>query len=137
MIGYLLDTNVISELRKTKPHGGVVTWISELREEQLYLSAVTMGELQAGVERVRQNDSSKAREIEGWMDQLAESSQVLPMDTECFREWGRLMEGKPDELMEDAMIAATARVHDLIVATRNERHFKRLDVRVLNPFAAR
>jgi predicted nucleic acid-binding protein len=59
------------------------------------------------------------------------------MDTECFREWGRLMEGKPDELMEDAMIAATARVHDLIVATRNERHFKRLDVRVLNPFAAR
>ena len=137
MTGYLLDTNVISELRKTKPHGGVVTWLSELREEQLYLSAVTMGELQAGVERVRQNDSSKAREIEAWVDQLAESSHVLPMDTECFREWGRLMEGKPDGLMEDAMIAATARVHDLVVATRNERDFRRLDVRVLNPFTAR
>jgi len=137
MIGYLLDTNVVSELRKTKPHGGVMAWVRELREEQLYLSAVTMGELQAGVERVRRHDSSKAGEIETWVDQLAESSQVLPMDTKCFREWGLLMEGKPDGLMEDAMIAATARVHDLVVATRNERDFKRLEVRVLNPFASR
>jgi predicted nucleic acid-binding protein len=79
----------------------------------------------------------KSREIEAWVVQLAESSHVLPMDTECFRKWGRLMEGKPDGLLEDAMIAATARVHDLVVATRNERDFKRLDVRVLNPFAAR
>src|ERR1700682_710388 len=115
MTRYLLDTNVVSELRKTKPHGGVVAWLSELREEQLFLSAVTMGELQAGVERARRHDSSKADEIEAWVDQLAESSQALPMDTECFREWGRLMEGKPDELMEDAMIAATARAHDLAV----------------------
>jgi toxin FitB len=137
MTAYLLDTNVISELRKTKPHGGVVAWLSGLREEQLYLSAVTMGELQAGVERVRKHDSSKAHEIETWVNQLAESTQVLPMDTKCFREWGRLMEGKPDGLMEDAMIAATARMHDLVVATRNERDFKRLDVRVVNPFAAR
>jgi len=137
MTGYLLDTNVISELRKTKPHGGVVTWLSEFREEQLYLSVVTMGELQAGVERIRHHDSSKAEEIEAWVDQLAESGQVLPMDTKCFREWGRLMEGKPDGLMEDAMIAATARVHDLVIATRNERVFKRLEVRVLNPYAAR
>jgi predicted nucleic acid-binding protein len=96
-----------------------------------------MGELQAGVERVRQNDPAKAQEIEAWVDQLAESSHVLPMDTKCFREWGRLMEAKPARVMEDAMIAATARVNDLVVATRNERDFKRLDVRVLNPFAAR
>ena len=59
------------------------------------------------------------------------------MDTVCFREWGRIMDQKPDQLVEDAMIAATARVHDLIVATRNERDFKRLDVRILNPFKTR
>jgi len=59
------------------------------------------------------------------------------MDTPCFREWGRIMEQKPDQLLEDAMIAATARVHGLIVATSNERDFKHLDVRILNPFKAR
>ena len=68
------------------------------------------------------------------MDELAVSYQILPMDTQCFREWGRLMEGKPDGLLEDAMIAATARVHGLIVATRNERDFSQLDVPILNPF---
>jgi toxin FitB len=65
---------------------------------------------------------------------LAAVYEVLPMDTQCFREWGRLMDRKPDGLMEDAMIAATARVHRLIVATRNERDFRQLDVRILNPF---
>jgi toxin FitB len=69
MTGYLLHTNVVSELRKMRPHGGVVAWVKELRAEQLYLSTVTMGELQAGVERIRHHDSSKAEEIEAWVDQ--------------------------------------------------------------------
>jgi predicted nucleic acid-binding protein len=131
---YLLDTNVVSELRKPRPHGAVVAWLSDQEEEQLFLSAVTMGELQAGIERTRHQDPSKASEIERWVDQLATSYQVLPMDTPCFREWGRIMDRKPDQLLEDAMIAATARVHRLIVATRNERDFSHLDVRILNPF---
>jgi toxin FitB len=131
---YLLDTNVVSELRKPRPHGAVVAWIGDQEEEQLFLSAVTMGELQAGIERIRHQDPSKANEIERWADQLAASYQILPMDTPCFREWGRIMDRKPDELLEDAMIAATARVHRLIVATRNERDFGKLDVRILNPF---
>ena len=131
---YLLDTNVVSELRKPHPHGAVVDWLSDQEEEQLFLSAVTMGELQAGIERTRHQDPSKASEIESWADQLAASYQILPMDTPCFREWGRLMDRKPDQLVEDAMIAATARVHGLIVATRNERDFRQLDVRILNPF---
>jgi predicted nucleic acid-binding protein len=131
---YLLDTNVVSELRKPRPHGAVVAWIGDQEEEQLFLSAVTMGELQAGIERIRHQDPSKANEIERWADQLAASYQILPMDTPCFREWGRIMDRKPDELLEDAMIAATARVHRLIVATRNERDFGQLDVRILNPF---
>ncbi len=131
---YLLDTNVVFELRKPRPHGAVVAWLRDLREDQVFLSAVTLGELQAGVERTRHQDPPKANEIEAWVDQLADSNRVLPMDTPCFREWGRLMSGKPDHLMEDVMIAATARVHALIVATRNERDFRPLAVRVVNPF---
>jgi predicted nucleic acid-binding protein len=131
---YLLDTNVISELRKLHPHGAVVAWLNHQEDEQLFLSAVTMGELQAGIERIRRQDLSKAIEIETWVDRLAGSYQILPMDTPCFREWGRIMDRKPDGLLEDAMIAATARVHQLVVVTRNERDFKRLDIRILNPF---
>jgi predicted nucleic acid-binding protein len=133
---YLLDTNVVSELRKRKPHGAVLGWLEEMGEDQVFLSAVTIGELQAGVELTRHHDSEKAAEIEYWIDQLVDSHQILPMDVPCFREWGRLMQGKPDHLLEDGMIAATARVHGLIVATRNENDFRKLDVRLLNPFKA-
>ena len=133
---YLLDTNVVSELRKRKPHAAVVAWLRSLQEDQLFLSAVTMGELQSGVELTREQDPDRAAEIELWVDQLSDSYQVLPMDTSCFREWGRLIHGTSDQLIEDGMIAATARVHGFIVATRNERDFKHLDVRVFNPFKA-
>jgi len=133
---YLLDTNVVSELRKPRPHGAVVAWLNLQQEEQLFLSAVTLGELQAGIERTRPQNTAKANEIETWLDQLAESYQVLAMDAPCFREWGRLMHEKPDQLLEDGMIAATARIHGLIVCTRNERDFRQFDVRILNPFKA-
>jgi len=131
---YLLDTNVVSELRKLKPHGGVLAWLGELRYEQVFVSALTLGELQAGVERTRAQDPSKAREIEEWVDQLEESIEVLPMDKVCFREWARIMHRHQEHLLEDAMIAATARVHGLIVATRNERDFDQLGVPQINPF---
>lgn len=133
---YLLDTNVVSELRKPKPHGAVLAWLKELQENQIYLSAVTIGELQAGVEQTRGRDSSKAAQIESWIDLVEDSYQVLPMDSFCFREWARLMNGRPDDLLEDVMIAATARIHDLTVATRNERDFASLRVRIFNPFKA-
>ena len=136
MTGYLLDTNVISELRKPKPHGGVVKWVRGLREEQLFLSVVTLGELQRGIERTRQQDPAKARQIEQWVDELENSVNVLDMDSRCFREWARLMEGKPGQLLEDGMIAATARVHGLQVATRNEKDFVLLNVETFNPFRA-
>jgi hypothetical protein len=133
---YLLDTNVLSELRKSKPHGGVIAWLNGLRDEQLFVSAVTIGELQAGVERTRRNSPEKAQIIEEWIDQVAGTFQVLPMDVVCFREWARLMEGKSEHLLEDVMIAATARVHGLVVATRNERDFGGVEVEVVNPFLA-
>jgi len=131
---YLLDTNVISELRKPKPHGGVKAWFDRLQSEQIYLSAVTMGELQAGVERTRNQDADKAREIEGWIGDLPDTMFVLAMDLICFREWGRLMRDKPGTLTIDAMIASTAIVHGLAVATRNERDFRNFAVEIYNPF---
>jgi len=131
---YLLDTNIVSEVRKPRPHGGVVAWIEELREDQLYISAVTIGELQRGIERTRSQDKPKALAIESWLDQLETTYNVLPMDAACFREWARLMEGKSDHLLEDAMIAATARVHALKVASRNENDFDLLRVDLVNPF---
>lgn len=111
-------------------------WLEDLRESQIYVSAVTIGELQAGVERTRGQDPNMAVQIQSWIDQLEGAYQVLPMDSSCFREWARLMTGRPDGLLEDAMIAATARIHELIVATRNERDFASLSVQVFNPFKA-
>jgi predicted nucleic acid-binding protein len=131
---YLLDTNVVSELRKPRPHGGVLAWLNHQGEEQLFLSAVTLGELQAEIERTRRQNPAKASEIESWLDQLSASYQILAMDVRCFREWGGIMDGKPDQLLEDAMIAATAHVHHLIVATRNETDFRQLRVQIVNPF---
>ena len=131
---YLLDTNVVSELHKHKPHGAVLEWLGSLGDGQLFLSAVTMGELQLGVEITRVQDTQKAQEIELWADDLAKSYEILSMDTECFREWARFMHKTSRLLIEDAMLAATARVHDLTVATRNETDFASFPVRVFNPF---
>jgi toxin FitB len=131
---YLLDTNVVSELRKTRPHGAVVAWLGTLQVEQILISAVTAGELQAGVELTRKQDAAKAQEIEEWLNFVESSFSFLTMDQACFREWSRLIAAKPTELREDAMIAATARVNGLTVASRNEKDFKHLRVAIFNPF---
>lgn len=132
---YLLDTNVISELRKGRPHGAVVSWLEANDGADLFVSAVTLGELQAGVELTRKQDAPKADQIEQWIDKVAQSYQVLSMDAPAFREWGKLMSGQPDSMMEDAMIAATARVHRLKVVTRNIKDFQRFNVPTVNPFS--
>ena len=131
---YLLDTNVVSELRKPRPHGGVLQWLRAADDAALHLSAVTLGEIQAGIELTREQDAAKAAEIEDWLDRLALSLQVLPMDGAAFRAWARLMHRKSDTLYEDAMIAATAQVHRLTVVTRNVADFKALGVPVIDPW---
>jgi toxin FitB len=108
---------VVSELRKPKPHGAAVAWLHSLELGQGFFSAVTFGEIQRGVELTRRQDPVKANEIEAWAAQLERTSQVLPMDAACFREYARLMHHRSDTLGE-AMIAATARVHGLTVSTR-------------------
>ena len=131
---YLLDTNVVSELRKPRPHGAVLAWLQALEDTQLHLCAVTLGEIQAGIEITREQDPAKALEIEAWLGQVASTYNVLPMDAAAFRTWAQLMHRKSNTIYEDAMIDATAKVHGLTVATRNVTDFKAFGVPLLNPF---
>lgn len=131
---HLLDTNIVSELRKARPHGTVLAWLQGRDETQVHVSAVTIGELQAGIEITSDQDPAKAREIEAWREQLAAAYNLLPMDAPTFRAWTRLMHRRPNTLYEDAMIAASAQVHGLTVATRNAADFRALGVPQLNPF---
>ena len=132
---YLLDTNIVSELRKPKPHGAVIAWISGVPDTSLFLCAVTLAEIQTGIEITREQDALKANSIEAWLDQLAAAYNVLPMDGVVFREWAKMMHNQSNTVYEDAMIAACARVNNLTVATRNVRDFKRFKVAIFNPFS--
>jgi toxin FitB len=131
---YLLDTNIISELRRPRPHPSLITWLSGLASDQIFISALTLGELQSGVENIRQQDTGRAEIIESWIDSVAASYSVLPMDGGAFRCWAKLMHGKPADLIADAMIAATAVVRNLTVVTRNLRDFEKLGVPAFDPF---
>ena len=131
---FLLDTNVVSELRRPRPHGAVLDWIADVPAEQLSVSAVTVGEIQAGIEITREQDMAKAEELEVWLDKVLASYADLPMDAATFREWARLMHRRSDTITEDAMIAATAIVHRLTVVTRNVRDFAQFGVDLQNPF---
>lgn len=131
---YLLDTNVVSELRKRKPHGAVLAWIQKIPEESLHVSAVTLGEIQAGIEITREKDEAKAGEIERWLDDMSGTYNVLGVDASIFRRWAQLMHRGADHHLEDALIASTALVHDLTIATRNTDDFKPFGVKLINPF---
>jgi len=134
---YLLDTNIVSELRRPRPHKAVLNWFSDIPGDQLFLSAVTIGEIQAGIEITREQDKKKAKELENWLDQVVASYGIFPMDPAAFREWARLKHRKSDALIEDAMIAATANVHRLTVVTRNVSDFQKLGVPLINPFESK
>lgn len=134
---YLLDTNIVSEMRRKKPHGGVKAWLEATDDSDLHLSAVTLGEIQAGIELTRESDPGRAEELQRWADAVAVTFNILPMDATAFRLWARLLHRKPDSLYEDAMIAATAMIHGLTVVTRNVKDFAIFEVTLLNPFAAR
>ncbi|HEY8874674.1 MAG TPA: type II toxin-antitoxin system VapC family toxin [Stellaceae bacterium] len=131
---YILDTNVVSELRRPRPNPAVVGWLSATTAGQIFIAAVSFGELQAGVEMTRRQDPEKAAAIESWIDAVAASYSIIPMDEVTFRRWARLMHRRSDDLIEDAMIAATAMVHNMTVVTRNLRDFEQFAVPTLNPF---
>jgi hypothetical protein len=134
---YLLDTNIVSELRRVRPHGAVLAWLGSVGNEDLHLSVVTVGEIQAGIAITRERDENRAAEIEGWLEQVVQTYNMLSMDARTFRVWARLMHRKSDKLIEDAMIAATAVIHNLTVVTPNVKDFEALGVRTLDPFAGK
>ena len=134
MLLYLLDTNVISELRKSRPHGAVVAWVQSVPTGSLSIAAATVGELQAGIELTQRQDKRKADELEAWLDWVLASYPSLPADDRVFREWARIIQRRPRELVMDALLAATASVYGLAIVTRNTRHFEGLQLNIINPF---
>ncbi len=132
---YLLDTNVISETRKRRPHRAVLAWLHARGTADVCLSAMTLFELQVGVERTRLQNVELAASLEGWIESLAGSMPVLPLDGAVCRETARLMVGRSYDLVQDAFIASTARVHGLTIATRNLKDFAVFKIATINPFA--
>ena len=114
-----------------------MSWIEEIPAGRLFLSAVTIGEIQAGIERTREQDRAKAAELEFWLGRVVESYGILPMDVAAFREWARLKHRRSDSLFEDAMIAATARVHRLTVATRKRSRLPEIRGGIVRPVQGR
>ena len=131
---FLLDNNVISELRKTRPHGAVLAWRRSVPLHVLAVPGVVIAEIQEGIELTRTQDASKAKELDVWLDSVMSYYTILPADGAIYREWARLMHGKSDSLAGDAMIAATARTLQLVVVTRNVKDFHQFGVEILNPF---
>jgi predicted nucleic acid-binding protein len=133
---YLLDTNVVSELRRQRPNPRVTEWVKATPEANLHFSAVTLGEIQRGIEALRPRDAAKADEIEAWADQLEALWNILSVDARAYRLHARLMRRQPVPAYEDALIAAVAIVNRLTVVTRNVADFDGLGVPLVNPFAA-
>ena len=136
MVKYLLDTNIISEIRKgPRCHPNVAAWYSNLEEESFYLSVLVLGEIRKGIEGRRRRDSRKANELDLWLEQLQTGfqSQILPVDTAISQEWGRLSSLHTVPVI-DGLLAATATAHRLVLVTRNTRDFADLGIQLLNPF---
>jgi toxin FitB len=135
-MGFLLDTNLISELRKrAKCNPSVLTWFQANSVEDLYLSVLTTGEIRQGIERCRLKDKAQARVYEKWLYDLEEeyANRILPVTAEIADTWGHLSCINNVSVI-DGLLAATASHHDLTVATRNERDFQRSGVDYINPF---
>ncbi len=135
-MNYLVDTNVISELRKGKRCDPNVTrWFAGLNDEEIFLSVLTIGEIRMGIERIRRRDASRAAELNGWLIGLTDAFQekILSIDQDVADEWGRM--NVPNQIsVIDGLLAATAKKHNLILATRNVKDVVLTDVRCLNPF---
>jgi toxin FitB len=137
-VRFLLDTNIVSELRRgVRANAGVMEWFDEQSPRDLCLSVVTLGEIQQGIEQLRDRDPKQATSLDRWLTGLVQfyEDRLLYIDGDIALEWGRLGRGRSTPVI-DRLLAATARVHELTLVTRNTRDFKSLDVRVVNPWTA-
>lgn len=137
MKGFLVDTNVISELRKgARADANVRRWFESVDEDAIFLSVLVTGEIRHGIEVIRKRDPRAASTLERWLDDVVQthSDRVLPVDAATADEWGRL-DARGSLPVVDGLLAATARVHDLTLVTRNPRDVARTGVDLLNPFA--
>ncbi|MFL6232348.1 MAG: type II toxin-antitoxin system VapC family toxin [Thermoanaerobaculia bacterium] len=137
-MSYLVDTNVISELRKGRRcNPGVASWFAEVSSGDIYLSVLTLGEIRKGIENIRRRDKPAAEVLEAWFQELGDSlaDRILPVDQAIAEQWGRF--NVPDPLpVLDSLLAATALVHGLTLVTRNLKDVERTGVDCLNPFSA-
>ena len=135
-MSYLIDTNVISELRKGKrANPRVVSWFAGLADEEVFLSALTLGEIRRGIESIRRRDPAAATVLESWLGRIADAhrDRIVPVDRAIAEEWGRM--NAPDPLpVVDGLLAATAKVAGLTLATRNTGDVARSGVSFFNPF---
>ena len=139
MKGWLLDTNAVSELRKgARANAGLAAWFAERNRRELFLSAVTLAELRRGIALIAARDSAQAEHLCIWCDRVqrdfGRTGRLLPIRAAEAAAWGELMALRPLPIL-DGFLAATAKVHDLALVTRNERDFTGLPIRVENPFA--
>ena len=137
-MSYLIDTNVVSELRKRdRANPRLLEWFDSVESHELFLSVVTLGELRRGIEAIGRRDSVAAAAIARWLRTLIEGfgDRVLPIDRSVAEEWGRLT-ASPGISPVDGFLAATARVHRLTLVTRNVKDVRHVDVHVINPFIA-
>lgn len=134
-MNFLLDTNIVSELRRPRAHAGLIEWFDAQPAGSLFLSIVTVGEIRQGIEQLRRRDSRQASLLDRWLNGLTQfyEDRLLLVDGSVIDEWGRMRARRSVPVM-DALIAATARVHGLTLVTRNVRDFAGLGVTLLNPF---
>jgi len=134
---YLLDTDVLSELRKRKRNSNVVKWIGTVAESDLHISAITVAEIERGIERQKKPDPAFANDLAAWLEFTlrAFGERILPLTVNIARRWGRLS-AQIGNTELDLAIAATALEHGLTVVTGNTKHFQRSGVKLLNPFQA-
>ena len=136
MRGYLLDTNIVSELRKGgRAHPGVRTWFNSIPDEEMFVSVLVLGEIRNGVERIRRSDPAQARVLETWLKGLeaAYADRILPIDTSIADRWGRLSAAHTVSVV-DGLMAATAMENDLTLVTRNVDDVAKTGVKYFNPF---
>jgi toxin FitB len=135
-MGYLIDTNVLSEMRKgTRGHPQLVAWTTQVPLREMFVPVIVLGEVRRGIEGVRRRDVTQAEALEAWLARVGESfvDRILPVTREIAERWGRL--STPDPIATaDGIIAATALVHDLTLVTRNTRDVTRTGVRLIDPF---